>query len=244
MNSHGKRNMEITPLSFHQLTKARSYMDWVTAAVLGEETPIKVEVASLWDVELENHAEEKGDEIARDVLEHWDTETVYDEELRKHLEEQGSFSYPYREEQKMQLKFTVSELKKHAYLKEESGEILYEEPEMVPLIPKSMQETEELKGASRGSAYHKVLELLDFSEEYKEETFGVQLGEQIRRFQEEGRLSKEMVDLHPTTGYSAFFETAEPEKRMRAAARSRMPLERAAVCARSSGIRDLSGDPK
>lgn len=65
---------------------------------------------------------------------------------------------------------------------------------MVPLIPKFMQETEELKGASRGSAYHKVLELLDFSEEYKEETFGVQLGEQIRRFQEEGRLSKEMAD--------------------------------------------------
>ena len=63
-----KTEQEITPLSFHQLTKARSYMDWVTAAVLGEETPIKVEVASLWDVELENHAEEKGDEIARDVF--------------------------------------------------------------------------------------------------------------------------------------------------------------------------------
>ena len=214
-----KTEQEITPLSFHQLTKARSYMDWVTAAVLGEETPIKVEVASLWDVELENHAEEKGDEIARDVLEHWNTETVYDEELRKHLEEQGSFSYPYREEQKMQLKFTVSELKKHAYLKEESGEILYEEPEMVPLIPKFMQETEELKGASRGSAYHKVLELLDFSEEYKEETFGVQLGEQIRRFQEEGRLSKEMADCIRLPDILRFLNSGAG-KRMRAAARA------------------------
>lgn len=214
-----KSEQEITPLSFHQLTKARSYMDWVTAAVLGEETPIKVEVASLWDVELENHAEEKGDEIARDVLEHWNTETVYDEELRKHLEEQGSFSYPYREEQKMQLKFTVSELKKHAYLKEESGEILYEEPEMVPLIPKFMQETEELKGASRGSAYHKVLELLDFSEEYKEETFGVQLGEQIRRFQEEGRLSKEMADCIRLPDILRFLNSGAG-KRMRAAARA------------------------
>lgn len=211
----GKPEPEIQPLSFHQLARARSYMDWALAAICGEEAPIRVELVSQWDVDLENHAETKGDEIARDVLEHWDTEVVYDEELQKHLKEQGAFSYPYQEEQKMQLKFTVSELKKHAYLKEESGEMLYEEPEIVPLIPKFMQETEELKGASRGSAYHKVLELLDFREEYKEET----LGAQVQRFREEGQLSKEMAGCIRIRDILCFLNSGAG-KRMQTAAKA------------------------
>lgn len=51
------------------------------------------------------------------------------------------------------LKFTVSELKKRIYLKDslgeeldETGELLYEEPEVVPLIPRFLKEEEELTG--------------------------------------------------------------------------------------------------
>ena len=64
-----------------------------------------------------------------------------------------------------------------------------------------------------------MLELLDFSEEYKEETFGVQLGEQIRRFQEEGRLSKEMADCIRLPDILRFLNSGAG-KRMRAAARA------------------------
>ena len=46
---------------------------------------------------------------------------------------------------------------------EEDGEAVYAPKDMVPLIPEFLKEEEELKGASRGSAYHKLLELLDFS---------------------------------------------------------------------------------
>ena len=41
-----------------------------------------------------------------------------------------NFLYPYKEEGKMKLKFTVSELKKRESLREEAGEELIQEPEM------------------------------------------------------------------------------------------------------------------
>ena len=42
------------------------------------------------------------------------------------------------------------------------GEVVFEEPEVVPLLPKFMTEEETLTRASRGTAYHRVMELLDF----------------------------------------------------------------------------------
>ena len=57
---------------------------------------------------------------------------------------------------------TVSELKKRKALQEEAGEEMYKEPQTVPLLPRFIKEEETLSGASRGSAYHKFLELLDF----------------------------------------------------------------------------------
>ena len=61
---------------------------------------------------------------------------------------------------------TVSELKKAAYIKEEQdafSENLFEEPEIIPYIPSFIKEKEGMSGTDRGSAYHKVMELLDFA---------------------------------------------------------------------------------
>ena len=77
----------------------------------------------------------RADDLARDVLEHWDTTAVYVPELKERLAEQMDYEYPFAAEGRMKLKFTVSELKKRAYLAEEAGEEMYEEPDVVPLIP-------------------------------------------------------------------------------------------------------------
>ena len=129
------------------------------------------------------------------------------------------------------MKFTVSELKKRAYLMEEGadveelGETAYEEPEVIPLIPRFLEESEELTGASRGTAYHRVMELLDLSETYTEE----EVREAIRDFREEGRISEEMGGLHPGKRYpespgelsGTAIKSGGPE---------RADLERAALC--------------
>ena len=60
---------------------------------------------------------------------------------------------------------------------------------MIPLLPKFLQEEKELTGASRGTAYHKLLELLDFSKDYDADT----LASTIATFVSEGLLSEEMA---------------------------------------------------
>ncbi len=177
-------------LSFYTLSSARSYLDWVIPAICGREAPIRIYVRNSWDAALQEAVEEKGESLAREVLEHWDAQQVYDVDLKEHLEQQAGFTYQFENARKLKMKFTVSELKKRAYLSEESGELAFEEPDVIPLIPQFLQEEEALTGASRGSAYHKLMELLDFTQEYDEKN----LQSTIQRLQEEKKLSEEMAN--------------------------------------------------
>ena len=115
------------------------------------------------------------------------------------------FIYPFAYEGKMKLKFTVSELKKYAALVEEPGEEMYAEPEVVPLIPAFLKEEEALTGASRGSAYHKLMELLDFRKEYDADILS-QTVDELRR---EGKLTDEMARCIRTEDIIRFFFTVK-----------------------------------
>ena len=114
------------------------------------------------------------------------------------------------------MKFTVSELKKRAYLEEEAGEIVYQEPEIVPLIPGFLREEKEVMGASRGTAYHKFLELLDFEGEYTRESLQTRLA----AFVEEGRVSKESAAAIRTVDILNFLQS-ESGGRIRKAAKNK-----------------------
>lgn len=208
---------EETALPYYNLTQASTYMDWILAAllrnqcfahVLGEygiqvpytnplykrEVPIRVKkLLPIQLVELE--AEEMFDErIAGEMLREWDTKTVYNEELHERIEEQFSYQYPYEEGTNVKQKLSVSELKKRSY-GEEDSENIYKEEEVIPLLPKFLQEKEELTGASKGTAYHKLLEILDFTKEYEEASLRVA----IREKQEMRLLTDEMSEcIEPT----------------------------------------------
>src|SRR5699024_8031224 len=119
-----------------------------------------IRIVSGADLAFAGAVEAQAEEMTLDVLKNWDGSEHYAPELKRLLEEQMDYRYPYEAEGVMKLKFTVSELKKRASLSEESGEEMYEEPEVVPLIPQFLKEEEILTGAPRGSAYHKLLELL------------------------------------------------------------------------------------
>ena len=93
--------------------------------------------------------------------------------LKKALEEiepkSGFKEYQYSKEslEGMFVKTTVSELKKAAYLESENGEnTLYHSEEKK--TPKFVAEgEEEVGGSRRGSAYHRVMELMDFEHIYE-----------------------------------------------------------------------------
>lgn len=98
---------------------------------------------------------------------------------------------------------------------------MYEEPEVIPLLPEFLKEEETLTGASRGSAYHKLMELLDFSEEYSAGAEGEKkLSAAVARFCEEGRMTDEMAACIRTDDILSFL-TCGSGRRMSAAVRAK-----------------------
>ena len=175
---------------------AKCYLDWVLPCILSDETgkvkqesPVEVSVFGAEDL-IPQKEETQAEVMAEDVLRNWDDSQVYEPELRERLDAQIDYVYPFEDEGKMKLKFTVSELKKWASLAEEAGEEMYEEPVVVPLIPEFLKEEEILTGAPRGSAYHKLLELLDFTVDYDVEN----LTAAVQQLRQEGRLTDEMAE--------------------------------------------------
>lgn len=200
-------------IPFYILSGARKYLDWIFPAILGKRAPIKYSVWSFSAASIIDCVEGEGEVIARDVLEHWDIEKVYQPVLKEHLENQFAYQYPYEFYRKQKMKFTVSELKKHYYLEEESGETLFGESEVTALIPDFLKEDEELKGASRGSAYHKLLELLDFRQDFSKEI----LHSEIDRLYEFNKLTLDMKNSI-SEGDILRFLNCQVGQRMRAAA--------------------------
>lgn len=195
---------------------ARCYLDWVLPVLSGQNGENStVDIRLFTGEELSSgRVEEKAEELALDVLRNWDVSGRYVPGLKERLDAQMDYVYPYEDEGKMKLKFTVSELKKRAALAEEAGQEMYEEPEVVPLIPGFLKEEETLTGASRGSAYHKLMELLDFAAQYDEES----LKEAVRTLKEEGRLTPEIAECIRVCDILHFLQ-CESGTRMNAAAR-------------------------
>lgn len=197
-------------LPYYQASSAKSYLDWILLALYrnvcmqeilqcfeiapAEVTPLYTEEVPIlvnritWEEVVEQEAEETFHmDMTRELLRQWDTKAVYDAGVKQQLDEQFMYQYPYGDSQRIKQKISVSELKKQIYMEE--GEEAYREEEVFPLLPKFLQKEQELTGASRGSAYHKVLEVLDFNKTYDEEL----LRQELSMLKEKGLLTEQMI---------------------------------------------------
>ncbi|WP_448862458.1 helicase-exonuclease AddAB subunit AddA [Dorea sp.] len=214
-------------LSFGELSHAGTYWDWILPAVLGcgEDVPLEVNILHFEDIVKEGLKEETKGVISRSLLEKWDTDRVYEPEMHTVMEEQFGFHYPYEKSSTRKLKFTVTELKKRAHeiamdhsLEEEAQEeLLYEEPEVTPLIPTFMQKEEGLTGAPRGTAYHRIMELLAFEGPEPDSIEAV--AEWIDGMAASGKIEKEAAECVKAYDIFRFLETSSG-KRMKKAAKS------------------------
>lgn len=178
---------DATPPSFLDLSGAGSYLDWLLPLVLGGQVKMKASVLSMGElVELEAIRQVTG-RMTRETLKNWDPETIYDAEVRGELEKCLVYQYPYEQEAGLKSKLSVSEIKRMGQLEpEEPGEQLYEEQTVIPLIPKFIRQDEEgVTGAELGTAYHKVLECL----EYEKMRDIRAIREKIRELSLEGKFS-------------------------------------------------------
>ena len=204
-------------LSFHTISTAGTYLDWVLPAAAGaEDTPFAVE-----EVALEGQTEEA---LTRQILQEEQREAFLrpeelpgaDEKYAKLLEEQLSYIYPWQDDISLRGKFSVSELKKMGQTEEEDEDtLLYPAEEIVPYIPRFMSDKEPVSGAARGTAYHRALECLDFRGLYHSE----KVKEGLEQLVEEGRMTREQADVVRPYDIYAFAQT--PLAKRMSAARDR-----------------------
>ena len=232
-------------LPYGELAGANSYLDFLLPALCrhpafaslwenyGMEPP-EVKWTPAWEApfavrmigeeellaaELAEQAEAEG---MRFRLESSDALTDTDNELMAYMSELFSYQYEHAGLSDLYTKTTVSELKKAGQEEEQDFSFkLYEEETVIPYIPKFMQQEESIGGAGRGSAFHKVMELYDFSDAGKT----VSAAEQIEHMAEEGMLSAEYAKAVSVPAIEAFLETALAGRMKAAAAGGRLYRE-------------------
>ena len=115
-------------------------------------------------------------------------------------------------------KTSVSELKKAQMDLDFAGE-LFPEKEIVPYIPAFMQEEQGMSGADRGSAYHRVMELLDF-EKVLEAKAKMQEQEELERqialMVEKELLQKPWSEAVSVKKLAVFFQSSLAQRMARA----------------------------
>ncbi len=165
--------------------------------VLPEETGnIRIDVISAQDVEVDMTAQtiEKGF-----LEEHLLSESAKETDFQI-WEERFCLQYAHQGLAGLYTKTTVSELKHAAYHEAvfeetmgEGSEKMFSEPEEESYIPKFARTQTEVAGVTRGTAYHRIMELLEFSKLFgHEEEFLLEQKEQILNSH---KMTAEMMDL-------------------------------------------------
>lgn len=188
-----RNQWEILPFTIR--SRAGSYLDWILPAVCGANaSPFTLAVWNVEDIveeEIEKEEEDQLDKVwyLEQILDETSLQSNQDPDFSEQIREQFEYQYGYEEKSGLKLKYSVSELKKKAFEEQIDGEALFQEEEPV-LVPAFLQEAKPLTGASKGTAYHKVLELIDYSKDYEEAS----LKERILQFKEDGFLDSAMQE--------------------------------------------------
>ncbi len=156
-------------LTYLDFCEAGSYMDFLLPIL--PQTGIAVKTLRTEDLAVEELREQlrMGDrrEQLRLIACGETTLTGDSEENERklmYLRERFAYQYPHPGLQKLYTKTTVSELKIAAMAeKDEAAFHTFEEKEVVPYIPGFRREQEKVSGAVRGNAFHRTMELLDFT---------------------------------------------------------------------------------
>lgn len=207
----GKRTQR--QLSYGTLEKARMAWDWILPALArhrsfdgllkryqlptGQENPLRqapgefvIRVIQAEDLVWEQVENQLTQSARRDQILQLDPAKVYDQREHQQLEESFSYVYPHEGDWEIPVKLTVSQLKEAGF-DEEDGEKLYAPARQEETqVPDFLREDTPLKGADRGTAYHRVLECLDFTRAFSQE----QLEEQLKTLLQQGKIEENVYN--------------------------------------------------
>jgi ATP-dependent helicase/nuclease subunit A len=194
----GAQNCSTKTLPFTMTSKANSYLDWMLMALQrGGNDLIAMKSISMEELVLPDAKKEMDALVKQQELEELDSSVVYSKEMKERIERYLRFEYPYLADLKLHSKFTVSEIKKMygQYDKEETSDTLKEleeETEVLNTLPTFMKkEQEQVDKATRGTMYHKVLEVLDETKTYHTDVIREQLENEVKK----GRLDAKILEV-------------------------------------------------
>lgn len=201
------------------LATANSYLDWVLMSMGSGSSGcrlIQVRAADFMTPEL--HRQIRSRDLKEQFL-NLDTTLVYEPQWHEMLKQRLNFTYPYSADVRLHTKMSVSELKQQGQLTDEAESV------KIPAVTKARPATEQVAdggyGATRGTAYHRALELLPFDKISTRDDITALLNELVakKRF---ARESCEMVEVETLW---QFFESKLGVRMRRAAAANRLHKE-------------------
>ena len=248
------RGYEETLLPCDTLLSAGSYLDLLLAALsrnrcmdgfyrecgldpaadspfYGRKTCVRVELSGWESVEEDKLTEGLRMEDARRRLLLSDAVRDTDSELMTAMSEKLTYRYPHGVLRDLYAKTTVSELKMAGMREETDASVrLYEEETVVPYLPGFLDKDERVSGSMRGSAFHKVMELFDFTKLTDEvnadrEAAERLLREQLEDMRRQKRLSGEYYAVVSVPKITAFLVSSVAARMGRAARAGRLYKE-------------------
>lgn len=173
---------------------------------------IDIRFADSSELDNFNIIEEAAREYTANELMDIDFRNIHSQKFYEEILTRFNFEYPHNGLANLFTKTSVSELKMAALAEEgEPVKELFNEEELKPYVPSFRREKEEISGTTRGSAFHRVLELLDFVELTKDSLSHSQRIEAINKemdsFVLDERLTKEYRDAVVTEKIATFLES-------------------------------------
>ncbi|MGI6094679.1 MAG: helicase-exonuclease AddAB subunit AddA [Lachnospiraceae bacterium] len=238
---HVIKEQQEEPLSFSLLSSASCYFDWILPALARHRAmdplyeryeskkpaghPMYQDVSEfsiLCISPLELTMEEinrQGEKMQKKEAFLWMQQQERSDDAM--WEERFSYVYPYENRREIPMKISVSDLKAGKF-KEEEEVALYEET-LIPYIPRFMQQEEKhLQGAARGTAYHRVMECLD----YEKVSSVKEIERQMARMQREGKITAEMADCIEAGDIAVFVQSSIGQRMKRAGGQKRLYREK------------------
>lgn len=211
-----ERHNESQGLSLETLAGSSNYMDWIgyslarhssfaevydrlgipmdfSHSLYNEKVNIKIKLINMQEILYEKIKDTVGRDYLKENLAHWDSEAVYNEKVREELGARLTFTYPFISNRGIHTKMSVTEIKRMSQMVD--NEYAYppfaETGSMSQMVPGFISKKESLNAAGKGSAYHRVLELLDFAIEPEREIIRDFIGELVAR----GKITRKSAEV-------------------------------------------------
>lgn len=160
------KDREEEKLPYGILCRSNHYLDFVLPTTLRSGGVIKTILWNPWEERVQKDTQEVAMQMERMQLESrlLAENSDFEQEITNKLNEDLRFEYKSMHLQGLYAKTSVSELKMKAMEEADEGAYrLFEETEQKEYVPEFIEAKGEVSGTTRGNAYHRLMELMDFS---------------------------------------------------------------------------------